>query len=160
MRCFDRGHFYVIVTQQSSQEVGKYASALVVSHLGRRVNSQLNGDLFSLSTGTMDGEGQRLTRDDAVLESREIKSLTAVDLQDSAVHVLDELTGKHTHLHEIATVNSFEAAGDHRPHAQQRRTFGRPVTRAAGSVIFTGHHDQGYSLTLVPHRSIKDVYRF
>src|ERR1051326_3417180 len=48
------------------------------------------------------------------------------------------------------------AFGDHRAHSQQERAFGRPVTRRAGAVLFTGKHDQRHAISDVFHRSVED----
>ena len=67
-----------------------------------------------------------------------------------------ELQRQHAHADQVAAVDALVALGDHRPHAQQPRSLGRPVARRAGAVFLAGQHEQRHAFFLVLHRGVED----
>src|SRR2546423_1916408 len=53
-------------------------------------------------------------------------------------------------------MDSFEALGDHRAHAQEQRTFGRPVTRRPRPIFLAREDDQRHALGLIALRGFED----
>ena len=57
--------------------------------------------------------------------------------------------GEDAHADQVGAVDPLESPSDHRAHAEQAGALGRPVARAARSVVLSGDHDQRHPLGAV-----------
>ena len=75
----------------------------------------------------MNDERDILSRLDPRFNSKQIKRLTAIELQRRGARVVFELTRQHTHADEIAAMDALEALSDDDLHSKQQRAFCGPV---------------------------------
>jgi hypothetical protein len=112
----------------------------VVLNLDRRVDAAQQRALVSLAVGRVDHQRELLHRHSPG-RGRGCRSSRRRAGQRSRRVVADELQRQHAHADQVGAVDPFVAARDHRPHAEQARSLGRPVARRAGAVLLAGDDD-------------------
>src|SRR5690606_3446586 len=95
----------------------------------RRVDTQQYLDFLRVAVGTVDDQREFLLWTQFAFQTFEIKGFIAFDVQRSHAVVTYELQRQYAHADQVGTVDTFIGTCDHGFHAQQLRTFGRPVTR-------------------------------
>src|SRR5262249_28854778 len=115
------------LSDQLAQHVRQDAAVLVIIDLDRRIYAQLHRNLFSGPVRAAYDQRDILLRPDPAVESDDVESFRAVEVERLRADAFFELQRQHAHSDQVAAVNPLEALGDGRSHAQQRRPFRRPI---------------------------------
>src|SRR5262249_25973178 len=129
------------LSDQLAQHVRQDAAVLVVIDLDRRIDAQLHRNLFSGPVRAAYDQPDVLLRSDPAVESDDVESFRAVEVERLRADAFFKLQRQHAHSDQVAAVNPLEALGDDRTHAQQPRPFRRPIARAASAVLLACDHD-------------------
>src|SRR5262245_12607354 len=143
---------------QLAQYVRQDAAVLVVIDLDRRIYAQLHRDLFSGPVRAAYDQRDILLRPDPAVESDDVESFRAVEVERLRADAFFELQRQHAHSDQVAAVNPLEALGDDRAHAQQPRPLRRPITRTASAVLLARDYDQRRPFRLILHRRVVDAH--
>src|SRR5471032_964872 len=149
-----------LLGQQLAQHEWQNTAVLVVINFDRRIDTQQHFDVNAGAVGAVDHQGSQLLWLDFAFEAFQVEGFIAGDAQGLHAVVADELQWQHAHADQVRAVNTLERAGDHGFHAQQLRTFGRPVARRAGAVLFAAKHHGRRASSNILHRCVVDRHLF
>ena len=121
------------------------------------VNSDHERYGIALAVATFDMQDCRLARMWKSIELK-IESLCAIEFERACANALGELAWQDAHADQIGSMDSLEAACNHRTHAEQTRALGGPVARTACTVVLSGDHDQRHPLHTVALSSVVDAH--
>src|SRR5690606_2043738 len=110
--------------------------------------------------GAFDVHRQHLPRLDVGAQPADRQFLRAIEPKRLARLAVDELQRQHAHADQVGAMDTLEAFGNHRFHAQQIGTLGGPVATGARAVFLAGDHHQWHALCLIAHRRIVDRQLF
>ena len=140
-------HRRCLLRRQLPQHVLQYSAMLEVLDLLRRIDAHLGDRTPSPSVS-----GSRLHLQCAPrsklwrqqLGQSPAKSYTSspVSPSDSTFWPVLKLQRQNAHAHQVRTVNALEALRNHRPHAQQLWSLGRPVARRTRTVFLARQNHQ------------------
>src|SRR5471032_871063 len=149
-----------LLGQQLAQHEWQDTAVLVVINFDRCIDAQQHFDFLRAAVGAVDHQGRQLLWLDFAFEAFQVEGFIAGDAQGLHAVVADELQRQHAHAHQVGTVDTLERTGNHGFHAQQLRTFGRPVARRAGAVLFAAEHHGRRAFSNILHRCVVDRHLF
>jgi superfamily II DNA helicase RecQ len=137
-----RQQVFGISGEQFAENVGQDATrSVVLTSIGVSMRHSTGARLRS-SVGALDHQGELLHRQQAPGPRPRMSKVSSPRSSSESRRVVgDELQWQHAHADQIGAVDAFVAARDHRTHAEQARSLGRPVARRAGAVLLAGDDD-------------------
>ena len=102
------------------------------------------------------GHGHGLLRGRSVLEAADGQPLAPGQAERRGRVAGRELERQDAHPDEVRAVDPFVALGQDHPHAEQRRSLGRPVARRPGAVLAAGDDRGPDPFVGVAHRRVED----
>src|SRR5450830_1313513 len=149
-----------LLGQQLAQHEWQDTAMLVVINFDRRIDTQQHVDFLRAAVGAVDHQGCQLLWLDFAFEAFQVEGFIAGDAQGLHAVVADELQWQYAHAHQVRAVDTREGTGDHGFYAQQLRTFGRPVARRAGAVLFAAEHHGRRAFSNILHCCVVDRHLF
>src|SRR5690554_810935 len=121
--------------QEPSQHVLQNASVSEILDFDVAVESRDGVEGHFIAVGFSGRHAHALVGFETIGHSGDVENLVTAQAQVGGRSSVGVHQGQHTHADQVASVNAFVAFGEHRPHAQEVRSLGRPVPRAPAAVF-------------------------
>lgn len=108
----------------------------------------------------IEGAHQQSFADAEVLQTDDLVTLAASEVQALDILAGLELQGQHTHAHQVGAVDALEGFGQHSFDAQKQRPLGGPIAAGAGAIFLAGQQQERHAFGLVLHGHIVQAALF
>src|SRR5262249_10160328 len=139
-----------------AQHVVQNAAVPEIFELVDGIDAAYQRDPLEAAVGGDDLGDHALARLDLAVQPADRDLLVAPQPQGLPRWALLEAERKHAHPDQIGAMDALERLADDRAHAEQVRTFRRPVARGAAAVLLAGEDDERHVVLLVAHGRIED----
>src|SRR5690606_25650381 len=143
-------------SRELTQDVMQDAPVLEVLALLGRVDANTRLELDRRTGLGRGDDGDHLGR--TAVETDDLVALLARQAERLRVLAFLEHERQHAHADEIRAMDTLEALGDHRLHAEQHRALGSPVSGRARAVLLASDDDERRAFLLVAHRRVIDAH--
>src|SRR5207253_1331975 len=106
--------------------------------LDRGINATADVNFFGFPVLARDAQNEVLLGLHVLRKATERERFRSIELQGLCVCPFVKLQRKDSHPYQVGPMDSFEALSDYGSSAEERGSFGRPVTRTAGAIFLAG----------------------
>src|SRR5260221_8025707 len=138
------------------QHVMQYAAVLEIIELVECIDAANKRDALEAAIGGDDFSDHALARFYLAVQPTDRHLFVAPETERLPGCAFLEAQRQHTHTDHVRAMNAFAPLGDHRAHAEQGGSLGRPVARGSAAVLLAGENDDRNPVALVTHGGVID----